>query len=480
MRKEKRSQRKARAVADMELEIHFHAQDAVSVLIQSAIPAGEEEQGAELALVALVAARQVANLANHPSNAGLTGILSAVPAEALADLADHNSPDGPRLVGYQGAAGRVRFAASLSMEPFKFRFDSKGMGFFAKGVGYYAPQSVMALLRHLAGRHRNDPGFLASLAATARTVGEAGRAGRITVTSQAHVAMTAFQAGLLEGVVARDVMTPEPAAAETRTDPSMFRRGKKTQDIALPKAVSLLVERIAELEGPYHHVRPELECHEALAVAVSTIFEGADAKEIFAFFANEESGKLSHDDDPAPRGAARASRGLGAPARLILPGPDPSPGRPLSLGQSVDLAVRAPKRRTTTTSVHRPSVDAWLPSADLNPAPLLCPVRKNGVITIRRMTSYALYRRLPTSRRHRRDRCLPTPRSRRSFVSDLLAAVRPSPATAGRKHRSATTAARHRPSAKPPRSCTCPRLVLIRFPRLARERCSAPVLSFST
>lgn len=181
-------------MSDIELEVHFHSQDAVSVLITSSVPSGDDEKSAELLLFCLVAARQLSNLGRQLSGQSLAEVLAAASAEDLPFLADHDSPDAPRLVGYQGAPGRVRFSAALTMEPFRFRLDHKGMGLFGKGAGSYAPNSVMALLRHLTRRHAGDARFLLALAGAAAFIGRAGQAGRVSVTSQAEVAMTGWAA----------------------------------------------------------------------------------------------------------------------------------------------------------------------------------------------------------------------------------------------------------------------------------------------
>src|SRR5581483_11685629 len=61
------------------------------------------------------------------------------------------------------------------------------------------------------------------------------------------------------------------------------------------------------------------------------------------------------------------------------------------------LIVRSAKggrqRRVFVTGGAQAAVDAWLTIRGSLPGPLLCPVRKDGAVTIRRMTPDALYRR---------------------------------------------------------------------------------------
>ena len=88
------------------------------------------------------------------------------------------------------------------------------------------------------------------------------------------------------------------------------------------------------------------------------------------------------------------------------------------------LTVRSAKggrqRRVFLTGGAQAAVDAWLAIRGVDPGPLLCPVRKNDAVTIRRMTPDALYRRLQRlGGLAGVDRFSPHD-LRRSFVSDLL------------------------------------------------------------
>jgi integrase len=88
------------------------------------------------------------------------------------------------------------------------------------------------------------------------------------------------------------------------------------------------------------------------------------------------------------------------------------------------LVVTAPKggrqRRVFLTGGARAAVDAWLTHRGTTPGPLLSPVRKDGVITVRRMSPDALYRRLQRLGATAGIARFTPHDLRRSFVSDLL------------------------------------------------------------
>jgi integrase len=88
------------------------------------------------------------------------------------------------------------------------------------------------------------------------------------------------------------------------------------------------------------------------------------------------------------------------------------------------VVVAAPKggrqRRVFLTGGAQAAVDAWLGHRGDGPGPLLCPVRKDGAVTIRRLTPDALYRRLQRLGQAAGIARFSPHDLRRSFVSDLL------------------------------------------------------------
>ena len=178
----------------MRLEVHFHQQDQASVLIESSTARDEEPSG-ELMLFSLFVARMLVNLgARNPSAIGLAEMLSQIDADVVRSLIEHESPDGPKLVGYQGSKGRKGFLADLHAADngVGFKVKSWGLGLMARGAGYYSPNAALLLLRHLADRRHGDDAFIDGLAEACEALGAAFQGGQLTIRSQASIAMTVW------------------------------------------------------------------------------------------------------------------------------------------------------------------------------------------------------------------------------------------------------------------------------------------------
>jgi integrase len=125
-----------------------------------------------------------------------------------------------------------------------------------------------------------------------------------------------------------------------------------------------------------------------------------------------------------------ASRALDAAVLALLYGAGLRRAEAVALDvadyQSADgaLTVRSAKggreRRAFVTGGAHAAVDAWITIRGEEPGPLLCPVRKDGAVTIRRLTADALYRRLARLGGHAGVARFSPHDLRRSFVSDLL------------------------------------------------------------
>jgi hypothetical protein len=141
----------------------------------------------------------------------------------------------------------------------------------------------------------------------------------------------------------------------------------------------------------------------------------------------------------SPRGAPRplfgacqrsASRALDAAVLALLYGAGLRRAEAVAVDladyQSADdpLTVRSAKggreRRAFVTGGAHAATAAWLTIRGTLAGPLLCPVRKDGAVTIRRMTADALYRRLARLGGHAGVARFSPDDLRRSFVSDLL------------------------------------------------------------
>jgi hypothetical protein len=185
---------------EMNLEIWFPQPDVVTVSLASSavdeelsleLSAVDEERMCETMLFALFAARQIANLKKGGTGASLGEVLFSVDQH-------HPLPDvEARLGGVRVESPGVRgggkgFTAEL--RPDKrgfFKAFPHGFGLLGRGLDYYGPTSVLALLSWLLKRRQDDDEYQGALGFTAKGVGAAGGTGQITVMSQVQVAMTA-------------------------------------------------------------------------------------------------------------------------------------------------------------------------------------------------------------------------------------------------------------------------------------------------
>ncbi|MFH0981415.1 MAG: hypothetical protein V2A79_07745 [Planctomycetota bacterium] len=173
---------------DASLEVDFYGEDAVAVQLKA--PATEDQTLSELLLFALFAIRQMVNLKGNEVSPALATHL-AVAAKDIKGITGHRSSQGPDLVPYRGP-GLKRFISSVHATDDRFRFDMKprGFGIACRGIGYYAPNAVVATLRHLARQHATDDVFLRRLSFVAGACGEVFLSGQASLTNQGPIAMT--------------------------------------------------------------------------------------------------------------------------------------------------------------------------------------------------------------------------------------------------------------------------------------------------
>jgi len=173
----------------MDLEIHFHQQDEASVYLESNT-SGKEGEFGEILMFCCFALRSMANLGRHPITSSLATLLSQI-GDHLIELPDHYSPDDAKLVDYKGNPRRKRFIAGLrcTNENFNFKFKPKGFGLLARGMGYYAPNSVIILLRYLVEKRIDDGDFISNLSQAAKKCGEAYISGDLSPRTQHQIAL---------------------------------------------------------------------------------------------------------------------------------------------------------------------------------------------------------------------------------------------------------------------------------------------------
>jgi hypothetical protein len=172
------------------LEIHFHDQERVSVILETT--GGPDEKFGELTLFAAYACRQLSSLGRGETSIQLASLLDAAGSD-LEALIGYRNQAGARLVDYAGAPGRKRFESRLRLTDEKYRFDmhAKGFGILGRGAGYYAPVSVSLLLQYLVERRLLDREFLGALALVTQNCARAFVTRELTIPSQSRVSLSA-------------------------------------------------------------------------------------------------------------------------------------------------------------------------------------------------------------------------------------------------------------------------------------------------
>ena len=173
----------------MNLEIHFHQQDEASVYLESDA-SGKDEKFGEILLFCCFALRTMSNFGRHSIASSLATMLSQI-GDHLIELPNLHSPDEAKLVSYQGNQGRKRFVAKLRYNDknFTFKFKPKGL-FLTGGIDYYAPNSVMILLRYLVEKRIDDEAFISSLSQATKKCGEAYIGRQISMWTHNRTALT--------------------------------------------------------------------------------------------------------------------------------------------------------------------------------------------------------------------------------------------------------------------------------------------------
>jgi hypothetical protein len=169
-------------------ELNFHQQDEVSIFEESTLNQPDEALY-ELYLFISYTLRQMSNLGIHQVTDTLANALMEAPTQ-IGVVASGVPFGGFRIVPYPGAAGRKRFLTSLmdNNRGAKFELKMIGFGILGRGMGYYAPTSVLALLAFFARKRRSDPQFVHMLAHSAMLCGQAQLGRIIGVGNQPAVA----------------------------------------------------------------------------------------------------------------------------------------------------------------------------------------------------------------------------------------------------------------------------------------------------
>ena len=183
----------------LNVELHFHEQEKVSVYLESNT-SGDDETFGEVSLFAMFAIRMISNLGPVDVSDQLATLLTAAP-NVICEMASGRVIGGVELVPYAGYPGRKRFLAQFGLDSRgpHFGFQVKGLGWLWTGLRYYGPVAVIALMRYLAIKRPDDGLFLKRLSKAAALVGHTQLGRTITLTNHYQLCTTIVSLACIAG-----------------------------------------------------------------------------------------------------------------------------------------------------------------------------------------------------------------------------------------------------------------------------------------
>jgi len=198
----------------LNLEIHFYQQDEAAIFLESNV-IGDEEEFAEVLLFCLYTQKLMINLGRHPVCDSLSELLAQIPDD-FSQITQLAAAKKVRLVDYRGSSGRKRFLASLHYADNRLNLNlkAKGFGILARGMGYYAPTSVILLFQYLVKRRQTTPFFVSWLTRAARQCANAYIRGKFGLGSS-------YGVSLMITMSSKDMSDSEDSAFDEWTPPPL-------------------------------------------------------------------------------------------------------------------------------------------------------------------------------------------------------------------------------------------------------------------
>lgn len=171
------------------LELNFFGEKEASISLENSTE-GREEKFGDILMFCCFAIRTIVNFGNNPAAGKLVAGLDLAKEEIVKkkitvicniDVVKNGNSEGDK-----------GFVADLlcADESFRFVYDTKGFGFFAKGMDYYAPSAVFLLLQYLSEKHHGDKEFVQALKTSIEAIREAHYGQQLQIASQNRVALT--------------------------------------------------------------------------------------------------------------------------------------------------------------------------------------------------------------------------------------------------------------------------------------------------
>jgi len=178
------------------LEINFYRKNEASVSMKSTASGGMYNYG-KILLFSSYCLRQMHNLGRIKETSELASQLIQI-GQNKAFLANEILFDHVTKIPYKGYDGKKRFIAELEFDSnrSKFLLHPKGFGLLGEGVNYYAPLSILLLLKHLSESLIDSTNYLDALALTSEKCAQAFIENRITHSAQLNLPIEITQVAI--------------------------------------------------------------------------------------------------------------------------------------------------------------------------------------------------------------------------------------------------------------------------------------------
>jgi hypothetical protein len=191
--------------------IHFHQQDIISTYLRWTILPADQEMVGEIGLFAFYALRVLSNLGPNTTSAQLAQNLLVV-AQNIDAWCDADNDIGFTLISFPGHPGRRSFYCSFGWtnDAPRTSFRTNGFGFFAKGMGYYGPVSVLAFARSLIVNRYDNRKYRYAVASVLQFVAQMYRSNKLTLGNNNQLALMAMgMCSDLDGGLTNEVETAQ-------------------------------------------------------------------------------------------------------------------------------------------------------------------------------------------------------------------------------------------------------------------------------
>lgn len=171
------------------VEINFYQQDEASVYMTSTASGAKEDFGIML-LFSLYTIRTLVNLGRDSKEArGILAMLDEMDT-GLKDFAKDKKE--VKLVKSTNSRGPKYFIGEMSTDEntkVYYQHKAKGFGIMGKGLGYYAPVSVMAFIKWLANKYEKDNKMFEVVGNTCVGIASVFNNSRVNITDQTSIAL---------------------------------------------------------------------------------------------------------------------------------------------------------------------------------------------------------------------------------------------------------------------------------------------------